>query len=349
MLMRKNKWYIISFLLLTAFASPAQETAKQAVKKNRFFKDESPIMMDLSTDLKKLVSQKKLDSYQPATITLRFPDSSVISEEIRLTARGEFRRQNCFLPTMKLDFRNPGSPQLAPLKKLKLVCGCGTGTENERLVLKEFLVYKMYNLLTDLSFRVRLLRINYQDTRGKIKPYTQYGFFIEDVDEMAKRNKCYEVQKQIFNTEKTDRKHMTLVAIFQYMIGNTDWAIPNYHNMKLMRPVTDSASSPLPVPYDFDFCGVVDASYATPDENLGTKSVTERVYRGFPRSMEELQMTLDIFREKKEAIKELVKNFELLPSRFRDEIIYYLNEFYKSIESKNFVENVFITNARSRN
>jgi len=343
MLMGKNKWYIISFLLLNVVAASAQKP----VKKNRFFKDDQLIMMDLSTDLKKLVAEKKLNSYQPAKVTLHFPDSSVISEEIRLSARGEFRRQNCFLPTLRLDFRNPGSPQLAPLKRLKLVCGCGTGTVNEKLVLKEFLVYKIYNLLTDLSFRVRLLQINYQDTRGKIKSYTQYGFFIEDVDEMAKRNKYYEVDKPAFNTQRTDRQQMTLVAIFQYMIGNTDWAVPNYHNIKLMRPVADSFASPYPVPYDFDFCGVVDASYATPHEDLGTTSVTERVYRGFPRAMGELQMTLDIFREKKEAIKNLVLNFEPLPARSRDEIMDYLNEFYKTIDSKRFVEDVFISNART--
>ena len=120
--MGKNKWYIISFLLLNVLAASAQKS----INRTRFFKDDLLITMDLSTDLKKLVSEKKLDSYQPAKVTFRFPDSSVISEAIRLTARGEFRRKNCFLPTMKLDFKNPGSPQLSPLKKLKLVCGCGT-------------------------------------------------------------------------------------------------------------------------------------------------------------------------------------------------------------------------------
>jgi hypothetical protein len=340
--MEKNKWYIISILLLNVLAASAQKP----IGKTRFFKEDTPLTMDLSTDLKKLVSEKKLDNYQPATVTLRFADSSVISEPISLSARGEFRRKNCFLPTLRLNFKNPASPKLSPLKKLKLVCGCEKWSQNEILVLKEFLVYKIYNLLTDMSFRVRLLHINYFDTRGKIKSYTQYGFLIEDVDEMARRNKCYEVDKPAFNTERTARQQMTLVAIFQYMIGNTDWAVPNYHNIKLMRPVTDSFSLPYTIPYDFDFCGIVDANYASPQEELGTTSVKERVYRGFPRTMAELQMTLDVFRGKREAIKNLVMNFDLLSLRNREEVMDYLDEFYKSIEKKHFVEDAFISNAR---
>lgn len=342
--MGKNRYYIISFLLLNVVTTLAQKS----ISRSGFFKDDQLVTMELSTDLKKLVSEKKLNSYQPATVTFRFADSLVISESLSLSARGEFRRKNCFFPTMRLDFKNQASSKLSSLKKLKLVCGCERGAQYERLVLKEFLVYKIYNLLTDMSFRVRLLKISFKDTRGKIKAFSQYGFFIEDVDDMAKRNKCREVQKRAFDTEKTDRKQMTLVAIFQYMIGNTDWAVPNYHNIKLMRPVTDSISFPYVIPYDFDFCGLVDASYATPDENLGTTSVKERVYRGFPRSMEELQSVLAIFREKKDDIKKMVISFEPLSLTYREELMSYLDEFYSLIARKNLVEEAFIDNARRR-
>jgi hypothetical protein len=338
--------YICHIILLSVM-NLSVASAQPVISDNVFFKEDALITIDLSTDLKKITSEKKLNQYQPATVTFHFPDSSVVTEDIRLSARGEFRRKNCYVPTMWFDFRNPSSPKLAPLKRLKLVCGCGLGAENERLVLKEFLVYKIYNFLTDMSFRVRLLRINYKDTRGKIKPYSQYAFFIEDVDEMAKRNKCYEVEKITFNTQKTDRRQMTLVALFQYMIGNTDWAVPNYHNIKLMRPKGDSVSYPYTVPYDFDFCGVVNASYASPQEELGTSSVTERVYRGFSRTMEELQSALDIFRNKKEAIKTLVMNFELLNLRSREDLMGYLDEFYKQIGAEHSVRYLFIESART--
>ncbi|MFI5130329.1 MAG: hypothetical protein ACHQFX_10075 [Chitinophagales bacterium] len=331
-------------------AQPALNTNTLPVRKLNsalFFQEEQMISMDLSTDLKKLTSEKKLETYQPATVTCRFPDSSVISEPIRLTARGEFRRTECYVPSIKLDFKSAASPKLSPLSKLKLVVGCGVRADDEKLLLKEFLIYKMYNILTEKSFRVRLLHINYTDTRKKIRSYSQYGFLIEDVDKMAKRNKCSEVEKQVFKSEMTDREQMTLVAIFQYMIGNTDWSVPNYHNIKLMRPVTDSISFPYTVPYDFDFAGLVDAHYAIPYENLPITSVRQRLYRGYPRTLQEVQRTLDIFREKREAINKLVMSFELLHIRQRKDMISYLDEFYETIKSTGLVKRTFIDDART--
>ncbi len=351
--MGKKRFHILLFLLitgLTAFAQPvlnANALPVSTLSPARFFKEEKLLTVDLSTDLKKLTIEKKLETYQPATVTCHFPDSSVISESIRLSARGQFRRTECFVPSIKLDFKNESSPKLSPLNKLKLVVGCGVRADDERLILKEFLIYKMYNLLTEKSFRVRLLHINYKDTREKIKPYSQYGFLIEDVDKMAKRNKCNEVEKQVFRTERTDRDQMTLVAVFQYMIGNTDWSVPNYHNIKLMRTVADSISFPYAIPYDFDFAGLVDAHYAIPNQDLPISSVRERLYRGFPRSMEEIQRTLSIFRDKKEAIKDLIMKFELLNLRSRKEMVEYLDDFYTTIETNSLVKRIFIDDARN--
>jgi hypothetical protein len=156
------------------------------------------------------------------------------------------------MPPIMLNFRLGNSPRLRSLKKLKLVCGCETSNDDEQLIIKEYLAYKMYNLLTEKSFRVRLVKIKYEDTRGKIKPYTQFGFLLEDVDELAARNKCVEVEGGQWLTESTDRDQMTLVAIFEYMIGNTDWSVPHYHNVKLMRLVSSPIAPPYVVPYDFN-------------------------------------------------------------------------------------------------
>lgn len=339
--MSKRLFLALAALLLTVSATIAQEK----IHRSRFFTEEGVITMDLSTDMKRLVTVKKADDYQPATVTMAFPDSTKATAVMRLTARGQFRRENCFVPSIKLDFNDTTSP-LATLKKLKLVVGCGTSGDDEKLILKEYLCYKIYNTLTPMSFRVRLLRINYTDTRKKIKSYSQYGFLIEDVDDLAKRNECREVDDKPYGQERTDREQMTLVSIFQYMIGNTDWSVPPYHNIKLMRPKTDSVSFPYAIPYDFDFCGLVNAEYATPNEQLEIKTVTERLYRGFPRTMPELQRVLDTFRVHKEEIKNLVSNFTVLDQRNRRDVTSYINEFYEIIEDRNLVQRNFIANAR---
>ncbi|MBL7738226.1 MAG: hypothetical protein JNK14_03345 [Chitinophagaceae bacterium] len=336
--------YAFAFLFFIAVNAFAQDPVNEV----SFFEDERVVSMELLTDLKTLVNEKEVNKYQPAKITLRFPDSTVITEDIQLSARGEFRRTNCYMPSMKLDFKNPSSLQLARLKKLKMVCGCSRGTTNENLVLKEYLIYKMYNLLTDMSFRVRLLHITYRDTKRKIKPYSQYGFFIEDVDEMAKRNKCYEVENITFHTQSTNRTQMTLVSLFQYMIGNTDWAVPTYHNIKLMRPKKDSLATPFTVPYDFDYCGLVNAEYAIPPEELGITSVRERLYRGFSRSMEELQTCLAHLHQKKDAFMDLIMRFDRLALREKKEMTSYLDGFFEKTNDPAFVKNTFIDEARTK-
>ncbi|MFI5133570.1 MAG: hypothetical protein ACHQEB_04500 [Chitinophagales bacterium] len=340
--MRKHILLLL-LLLPVSFLSAFAQTAK--VDSVAFFNDDRTIEMTLSTDFKKLIAEKLKMGEQPATISLRFPDSSSFSGDIVINARGLTRKETCNMPPLMLDFKN-SSPGLKPLHKLKLVCGCGTTADDERLALKEYMTYKIYNQLTDMSLRVRLVHITYDDTKGKMRTYSQYGFLIEDVDAMARRNQCKEVQKIAFNTEGTQRQHMTLVALFQYMIGNSDWSVPNYHNIKLIRVKDTPDAPPYVIPYDFDYCGLVNAYYAVPPAQLDIQNVTERAYRGFPRSMEELQESIQVFLQKKETITNVVMNFEPLNSKTRKEMVDYLEGFYKIINNKNQVESVFIKGAR---
>jgi hypothetical protein len=279
---------------------------------------------------------------------MHLPGADPVTEDFRLYARGEFRRQNCRMPGLMVNFKTPTSMVLSPLKKMKLTCGCGPTSNEERLLLTEYLIYKMYNLVTDMSFRVRLAKVTYRDAREKMKEYSQYAFLMEDIDDMAARSNCVEVEGRTFVTEQTKRKQMTLVALFQYMVGNTDWSVPNYHNIKLMRSKEDSLSLPFVVPYDFDFTGLVNAYYATPQPELGMEKITDRLYRGFPRTMDELQESLDVFRKKKAEILAVVANFDMIKKSERDIMLRYIEGFYSTIENKRMVEKIFIENARKQ-
>lgn len=313
-----------------------------------FFLDDKPLEVTLTTDIKKLRTEKKNPQYQDAHIIIQFSDTSTISEDIRVEPRGVYRKNNCDIAALMINFKNSSSPKLSPLKKLKLVGGCRNGSAYDELLLKEFLVYKIHNLLSNMSFRVRLLHITYKDSKQKTKPYTQYAFLMEDMKEMAARNNCVEIRNKDFMTEATNREQMTFVNLFQYMIGNTDWSVPKYHNIKLMAPKNDTLARPYAIPYDFDYCGLVDASYAVPSEGLGIESVTQRLYRGFPRSYEELQAAIEVFKEKKESIMYYVDHFELCSTKCRKIISAYLEDFYKTLDNKKKIENAFITNARTQ-
>ncbi|MEJ7588875.1 MAG: hypothetical protein WKI04_15070 [Ferruginibacter sp.] len=202
----------------------------------KFFADEQVIEMNLVSDFKKLINEKLRKDYQqnflPASITCLFPDRLKVTEEVEIRPRGQFRRGECDIPPIIINFKTANSKSLKKLGRLKLVSPCGNAPYYEQLVLKEYLAYKIYNLLTAKSFRVRLVKMSYRDIKEKIKPQKMYAFFIEDVDDMAKRSNCEEIKTGSFQNVQTNRGHTTLVSLFQYLIGNTDWSIPAYKNLK---------------------------------------------------------------------------------------------------------------------
>jgi len=338
----------ISLFLLSLILLSCSQIFGQKVDSIKFFQEEGLIEATLTTDYKKLQAEKELDAYQPASIVMKFPDGTSIHEEITVAARGHFRRETCFIPPLRLNFHNPGAPRLNDLGKLKLVIGCGSGKDDEQLLLKEYLVYKIYNLLESKSFRVRLIKLNYNDSRGKLRSFSQHAFFIEDDKDMAKRNGCVMSKQQIISSKYTDRNMLTMVGVFQFMISNGDWGInpTTVHNLKLVCNQNSPDSPPFAVPYDFDHSGFVNASYATPAEQLGTETVKQRVYRGYPRTIEELEAVFNVFRDKKNAIYSLVNNFTLLKERERSGLIDYLEEFYRIIDNKNQVEEIFVKNTQ---
>ncbi len=341
-----TRWVAVLFLIANCGAS----AQSPVIDKKKFFKNEEVIEMTLVADFKKLIQgkfKKGFESkYYPATITFLFPDSIQVTNEIEIRPRGKLRREVCYMPPLLLNFKTAKSVAFKKLGQLKLVLPCGNSEYDEQLILKEYLVYKIYNLLTEKSFRVRLVRMAYSDINEKMKPQLFYAFFIEDVDDMARRNKCIEIQPARPHIEATNRKQTTLQSLFQYMIGNSDWALPVYHNVKLIRSKKDSLSRPFVVPYDLDYCGLVNARYAVPPESLPIKSVRERFYFGFPRTMEELQSALEIFRQQRKEIDSLILNFEPLSTQNKKEMIKYLDEFFEITEKERSVRELFINHAR---
>ncbi|HLY69453.1 MAG TPA: hypothetical protein VKR53_06965, partial [Puia sp.] len=109
----------------------------------------------------------------------------------------------------------------------------------------------------------------------------------------------------------------------------------------------DTTIRPYVVPYDFDYSGFVNTEYAVPDERLNIENVRQRLYRGYPRTMQELNDVLYIFQQQKEKIYALVNNFDLLTPASKRDLIGFLDEFYQLIKDPKAVKDVFITNART--
>ncbi len=335
---------LLYFLLVSLMATGQVKP----IDKVQFFTDTNIFPATLVAPMGKVINRNPLGKN---TFTGRFrcrlPDSTAVDEQIVIETRGHFRKEYCYLPPLKLTFNIKDAAVLAPLKSLKLVSACKLSSRHNQYILKEYLIYRIYNLLTEKSFRVRLLDLEYLDSSGKKKPVKEYAFFIEDVKEMAKRNNAKEWTDGRPHTESVNRELMTLTAVFEYMIGNTDWSVPVRHNIKTIRSRADTTERPFAVPYDFDYSGLVNTEYAIPDEMLNTSSVLERVYRGFPRTMEELNEVLELFKKQKENIYSLINNFNLLTPANKKSMIEYLESFYSLLKKPKDVKYIFIDNART--
>jgi hypothetical protein len=339
--------YLISLLMAFSVLCVAQEKDGK-IDAVKFFEDESMIDLTITMDMRGLISGKLKEGLKfPAEFTAKFSDSSQMSGPVNLEVRGKTRRQMCYLPPLKVDFKNKEGTGLSPLGSIKLVNVCEIGKkENAEYLMKEYLVYKMYNLITEKSFRVRLLRINYVDVEGKRKPIREFGFLLEDVKDMARRMEYVERKRPLRHTELANRQQLTRVSMFEYMIGNTDWSVPARHNIKLLVSKADSNSVPFPVPYDFDHSGIVKTNYALPPPHLEISDVTQRLYRGFPRTVEELQVVIDEFMQQKEKMYRIIEDCEFISAGTKKNMTSYLNGFYHTVSQPKNINNEFIRNAR---
>ena len=288
----------------------------------------------IRTDLVKLLASNEQDpEYQYGTFT--FEDGNALhSFDIKLRARGKFRRQVCEFPPIKLNFPktvllNRG---LAEHDKLKLVTHC---TDDKNLgnekVLREYLAYQLYQELSPYSYRVQLVEIQYLDTEGRLNGFRRYGFIIEDTDEMTARLKGEECEDCTYTSPGAfDWKAAGMHAMFQYLIGNADYSVPLMRNVKIVKRTVDQQL--VPVGYDFDFSGLVDAPYAIPANYLGQLTVQQRIYLGTVASDEQLQTILELFFDKKDELLAVVGRFKLLPAADRHEIREYLLTFYEQMD-----------------
>ena len=241
-----------------------------------------------------------------------------------------------------MDGRNTTNTIFEGQDKIKLVTHCRDKRKIfEQYILQEYLLYKIYNLFTDFSFRVRLVHITYIDTEGKFKPIKKYGFFIENANDMAERNGGTITKIKNLPQTKTNYDLMTLLCVFQYFVGNTDWSVPALHNIKLIQPDIPF-QAPAAVPYDFDFCGVINTFYASPDTLLDILSVKKRLFRSSCRTIEELQKVFDCFVDHKDEIHNLYYDLGLIEEKYINNTIRYYDRFYSIISKPRLIRKEFI-------
>jgi hypothetical protein len=299
------------------------------------FFGEEVLEIKLETDLAALIDDRQSDDYQHAMLTFTNKQGKVEMHDLKIKARGKFRRRVCDFPPIKLNFsksRLMDRGYVAEYDKFKLVTHClDDKSASKENVVKEYLAYRLYAELTEKSYRAQLVRVNYVDSKERVNHIRRYGVILEETDEMAHRaggkecEECRGLPASEFDTEVA-----TLMAVYQYMIGNSDYDMDMMRNLKMVRPYLGGGV--VPVPYDFDFAGLVDPSYAIPNSDYGLVSVKQRVYLGHKVDSTVLISTLNRFLDHRSAMEEIVENAPLLNRNERSNIMRYLDTFYAEVD-----------------
>lgn len=266
---------------------------------------------------------------------------------VRVRARGDFRRdpEICSFPPLMVNFKKKEVKHtiFQGQDKLKLVTPC----QKEEDVVEEYLIYKMYNRVTDLSMRVRLVRILYVDTGTGEEIFERYSFFIEDEDQVANRNNLTECDSIILTPFDLDRENFMKMALFEYLIGNKDWFVTSKRNLVIMQ-AKDDPKKFYAVPYDFDFAGLIDASYTKP-RNVPEKYLSSRrVYKGLCYTREEFEKCFAFYKSLRPDLESIINGQELISRSTRRENIRYLEIFFSTIEDQKLIKKEFLDVCETR-
>ena len=338
----KNQVILFQFLFICSFAF-----GQNALKSDLLYADQTPMEIKLNYSNKN-VKKKTNDSTFIETDLSFMNENKWNTIPVRLRARGNFRRAKCYFPPIKMKIKKSQSKNtvFTGNKSLKLVLPCRTENAKNDNILKEYIAYKIYELISPYHFKTRRVNVDFTEPKGKkSKSFALKGFLIEDDSRLAKRWEG-RVVEQFIHPMAMQGITSTQHAFFQYLIGNTDFSVSFQHNGKLLYTNKEF----LPLPYDFDMTGWVDPSYGFGNPTLGLSSLTERVYRGFKRDAEIMNTVRQQYLDSKESIVSLLNSFK---NEFDDQsefnkMFKFMNGFFEIIEDDKKFNKQIVDKARTK-
>lgn len=295
---------LIGFLLL-------QYSYSQYLIKNDSIKNQPDVFLEsdilpvkLSYSIKEIKKDTNDSTYIDSNLDYQLKEGSWQTLPIQLRRRGNNRLKNCYFPPLKVKIKKSDTKYtiFEGHKNFKIVLPCLIQSDNNDNVIKEYLAYKLYEIISPYHFKTRLLAIDYKEEKGdKNKIHILKGILVEDDKKMAKRldGNVYERSMHPLNQEPLSSIRN---GFFQYMIGNTDFSQAYQHNIKVVY----IDKNMVPIPFDFDMSGFVNTSYAVVSEikgeSMAMNSVTERKFRGFSRDQALYQQVRQEFINNKQKL-----------------------------------------------
>ncbi|MDX1460307.1 MAG: hypothetical protein R3348_04565 [Xanthomonadales bacterium] len=341
----RGKWRAaLSLLLMFAVHAWAQQ-----VPASTLFGSDQPLELTMSVDFERLC-RPSVDpecGFMPTTLRVTDADGERRSIKVHIQRRDGWRalQTNCQVPTLFMRFAEAdvaGTP-FEGQDTLALTSHCGKGhiPENvpsrrlpddfESYVVNEYLGYRILNLVTPYSLGARLARMTYRHPVQPRRSFSHYAFFTEHVDDLADRMEAQRVSPEELNPGSVDIMAANRIALFHFMIGNTDWSIERGENVFLLR--RDDGQL-VPIAYDLDMSGLVNPYYARPAQGAPIRTVRQRHFMGYCMEPGEWEALYREFLDRREAISELLASIPGLGRGDRRVTGVYLDSFYDLLDSR---------------
>ena len=319
--------------------------AQQIFKQDLLFSNKKPLKIKLNYSNKNLNKNTNDSTFIKSKII--FFEKKINKEiQVSLRARGNFRRKHCYFTPVKIKIKKSDALNtiFSDNRTLKLVLPCKNNRDKNDNILKEFIAYKIYEIISLYYFKTRRLEVDYTNQKNKKGiNYNLAGFLIEDDDKVAKRFDGKIVKRKISPLAMDDFNSVNL-SFFNFLIGNTDFSSAHQHNGKLLF----YEKKIIPIPYDFDLTGWVKPKYGLGITNRLGYSFEERNYIGFKRGKNIYSKVRNHYLRLKEKIFNTV---ELYESEFEYKKSYnlmmdYLRGFYEILEDDKLYNNLIISEAK---
>lgn len=346
------------FLMLSA---PAWGQDDASGGRHPLFQTDSVLKAVLTAPISQAYAQRHQDVriYFPGQWTYVDEDGETKRLEVSIRTRGHFRREVCHLPPLQLNFKKKEvkGTLFKGQNKVKLVAPCRRGLRYKQYVILEYLAYRILQVLTDHSFSTRLVRLSYVDRDDKLKPWTDIAFLIEDDADLTNRLDLKRLNLESVLYSQLDHPRTALAQLFQFLIANNDYSVikPSgdddcCHNVQMIG-IEDEENNvgdndAIPVPFDFDFSGLVNATYANPPSPVPIRDVRERYFYGLCLPQPMLDAAIEQMQSKREEIFALFRDSEELDDRWRVDSIEYIEEFFDIIDDPEKTDELIIRRCR---
>ena len=350
----RRKPYLPSIVacLASALVGVASKPSEAQVAETRpvdvLFADDAPLTLRLEAPIATVKRSSADPQYSPGRLSYAGADGGTVAVDLRVRVRGKSRIKACKFPPLLLNFRTGDlkGTVLEGQDRLKLVTHCDQREQNAQWVHLEYLAYRVLNLVTSSSLRARPVEVTYFDTEREREVAAGPGILLEDEERFAERQNWTPIKEPTLKRARYDQNALALVGAFQYFIGNTDWSAlaPSDGTSDCCHNVVPLARADgvlVPIVYDFDSSGIVNTSYALPDERLGINSVRQRLYRGTCLDPAALQASLEPFVTHREEIRALYENYPKLSKGSRQSALTYIDQFYQVLADPKRVERAF--------